>query len=241
MKKKLCLIITSLIIAMIFTPGCAWAKNIPAPQTTSQTTEQPVTYRYVLPFKADSVSEDALGDIRTNGDYRSYNPDNMLCYMGYYQAEDFVTLVFGEDSPIELRNVELFVSENLTVPRTVDGILYREEDHKKYITFKFETTYIRSPYGPRLWDAVGVWRNFQLPTKESENKSYYYIVTERNGNPDYPYSGAGIGECIQTDVIEQSYWTDYRFNRISEWYSAEEDAWRHEYEEDLITDYMPLE
>ena len=99
------------------------------------------TYKYVVHEKSGDVSFEDLGDIRTDGDFNKCNPKNMLKYEGFYKGPDYVTLVFDDSSPIGLRNVELFISEEVWLQQFLEGILYRREHGKKYVGFKFKTVF----------------------------------------------------------------------------------------------------
>ncbi len=205
-----------------------------------------VTYRFVTEYKIRNgkITEDDLGDIRTDGEFVSYSPDNMLRYIGYYQGLDFVTLVFEKKSPISLHNAELYASNTDLTPTwppvTVDGILYREECGKKYITFKFETRYHDKDGVQTQWDAVQGARCFMLPASETEPMSYFFINTGKSHNRDENYC-ASAGRCTQKEVLERSYWTDYRFDMECDNYSVITNKWEHEISQDRITDNMPLE
>ena len=208
--------------------------------------KDPVTYRFVTEYKIRNgeITEDDLGDIRTDGEFVSYSSDNMLRYIGYYQGLDFVTLVFEKKSPITLHNAELYASNNNLTPSwppvTVDGILYREEDGKKYITFKFETRYNVSDGVQTQWDAVQGARCFILPASETEPMSYFFINTGKSYKHDENYC-ASVGRCTQKDVLDRSTWTDYKYDFECDNYSVITNKWEHEILKDNITDNMPIE
>ena len=45
----------------------------------------------------------------------------------------------------------------------------------------------------------------------------------------------------QTQEIEQSYWTDYMYDQILQYYNAETGKWTEKVLEDQMTNNMPLE
>lgn len=196
-------------------------------------------YKFVVERKADEVTEDSLGDIVTEGDYYEADPRNMLSYTGAYKGLDYVTLIFDGNSPIGLDNIEMYLSKDSLLNRNLDGILYREKDGSKYITFKYETTFLEYPDGTtEQFDSARSENSFTIPTKADEPMSYYLISIKPVQDSDYE---AFVGEFVQKEVIEQSYWTDYKYDKVIQYYDKETGSWTEESTKDLYTDNMPLE
>lgn len=196
-------------------------------------------YKFVVERKADEVTEDSLGDIVTEGDYYEADSRNMLSYTGAYKGLDYVTLIFDGNSPIGLDNIEMYLSEDPLLNRNLDGILYQEKGGSKYITFKYETTFLEYPDGTtEQFDSARSENSFTIPTKADEPMSYYLISIKPVQDSDYE---AFVGEFVQKEVIEQSYWTDYKYDKVIQYYDKETGSWTEESTKDLYTDNMPLE
>lgn len=221
------------LMAMSCFAGCKKVKSGRIRQRDSK------LYKFVVERKADEVTKDSLGDIVTEGDYYEADPNNMLCYTGAYKGPDYVTLIFDGNSPIDLENIELYISEDSLLNRNLDGILYQEKDSSKYITFKYETKFLEYPDGTtEQFDSARSETSFTIPTKADEPMSYYIIRITPVPNSDYE---AFVGEFVQKEVIEQSYWTDYKYDKVIQYYDRETGSWTEESTKDLYTDNMPLE
>ena len=168
-------------------------------------------HRFVTEWKTDEIEEESLGEIMTEGEYCEVNPDNILSYKGTYKGPDYVTLVFDSSSPINLENVELCINEQKNYNFNLNGILYQEKDGNKYITFKYESTQSEIA--------------FILPTKTGEPMSYYLICIKPIFYKDYE---ANVSEYIQREVVERSYYTDYRYDVLTQYYDRESDSWTEE-------------
>ena len=200
------------------------------------------TYKYVVEDALDKISVDNLGDIRSDGDFNKCNPKNMLKYEGYYRGLDFVTLVFDDSSPVGLRNVELFITNKVWLQQFLEGILYRRENGKKYVEFKFSTI-IHS--ADNQMDTAKYSRGFRLPTKEAEEMSYYSITI--SPLPSMAFSDlkydAFVAEYKQKEVIQQSgyglTWNDYKYDVVHQYYFADSDKWETVKEKDCMTNLAP--
>ena len=198
------------------------------------------TYKFIVSEKADEVTMEDLGEMRTDGDFHETNPNNMLKYLGYYSGLDFVTLVFDKSSPIGLRNVELFISEKCWLQSFHEGVLYRVENGKKYVEFKFKTI-IHS--NNNQMDTAKYSREFGFPYKASEPQSYYQVrILPFRGISDVEYD-ACVCKSVQKAVINQSgygfTWTDYKYDMELQYYFADSDKWETVTKKDMVTDYAP--
>ncbi|MCR5328249.1 MAG: hypothetical protein K6E12_05330 [Saccharofermentans sp.] len=198
------------------------------------------TYKYVVEDALDKISVDDLGDIRTDGDFNKCNPKNMLKYEGYYRGLDYVTLVFDDSSPVGLQNVELFITNKVWLQQFLEGILYRRENGKKYVGFKFTTIFHSAN---DQMDTAKYSREFRLPTKESEVMSYYEIrILPFRGFSDVDYD-ACVAEFKQKKVIQQSgygfNWEDYKYDVVYQYYFADSDKWETVKEKDCMTNWAP--
>ena len=244
MKNRFCsrcfkIMVTVLILCLTLScfSGCNSASKKSSKKSSK--TQEAVTYRFVVLDKEDEVTEESLGDIRTDGDFTQCDSHNMLKYEGFYQGNDFVTLVFDESSKIDVQNVEMFVSERNWISSYLEGVLYRCEDGKKYVEYKFETLEFEHEEGMVPFDSVGRNYLYKLPTVKSEPMSYYSIMI-KHGQLDPGYD-CYVAECTQTSSIEQSYWTDYTYDMEIQYYHADTGKWETEKEKDCMTDNMPLE
>ena len=192
-------------------------------------------HRYVTEWKTDEIEEDSLGEIVTAGEFYEVDSNNMLRYKGAYKGLDYVTLVFDNSSPVNLENVELCISEQRNFNHFFEGILYQEKDGNKYITFKYETIIYRT--GGQHEATRGV-NTFILPTNAEEPMSYYLISIKPLFHEDYE---AGVSEYIQKESVDRSYYTDYIYDVMTQYYDRETDRWTEEILEDLETNNMPLE
>ena len=164
----------------------------------------------------------------------------MLGYTGAYKGLDYVTLVFESNSPINLENIELCISEDTVANCNFEGILYQVKDGKKYVMFKYETQFFEYPDGRiEQYNSAKVEKSFDFPTKAGEPMSYYFIrITPFLKSDDFE---AYVCECVQKEVVEQNYWTDYKYDKHGQYYDKETDSWTDEFSQDLMTDNMPLE
>ena len=226
-RKQLSVIIL-LIMAMTCFAGCK-----------KQSSEDHELHKFISQRKLDEITEEDLGDIITEGDYYGVNPDNMLSYMGAYKGLDYVTLVFESDSPISLENIELCISENTVFNTNFEGILYQRKDDKKFVMFKFETQIFEYPDGRiEQYNTAKIEKSFNFPTKAGEPMSYYFIRISPYIADDYY---AAVSENIQKEIVDQSYWTDYKYDSRNQYYDKETDSWTEEFLQDCMTNNMPLE
>ena len=146
--------------------------------------------------------------------------------------------------PVPFRNRKLVVfsigiSYNRPVIKFFEGILYQEKDGNKYITFKYRTEFYEYPDGSvEQLNATKTENSFNIHTKPGEPMSFYRISIKPVLNNDYE---ASVSEYIQKEAVEQSYWTDYKYDELTQYYDKETDSWTEETTKDLITDNMPLE
>ncbi len=232
-----------IILALAFAAGCfGCAKKVDKHKSRKKTESE--TYRFVATYRKDEVDEDSLGDIRTEGDLNECDPGNMLHYLGFYRGLDYVTIVFDDTSPIDLHNAELAAEMDSRMPARparLEGVIYRESEGKKYVTFKFLTDYYDNYGEHEQIDSVGNWSRFYFPISEDEPMSFYYVIAEELP-PQYDRAPEiEVGQYIQRQEIEQSYWMDYRYDRITEAYSGNTGRWEREEVTDQMTNNMPLE
>jgi hypothetical protein len=225
-SKCMALILVISVLALCFS-GCSNEKT-------------GFTYKFVVLEKADEIKTEDLGELRTDGDFHEVNPNNMLKYLGYYSGPDFVTIVFDKSSPIGLRNVELFISEKCWLQSFHEGVLYRKENGKKYVEFKFRTI-IHS--NNKQMDTAKYSREFSFPYKASEPMSFYQVcILPFRGISDVEYD-ACVCKAVQKAVINQSgygfNWTDYKYDLELQYYFADSDKWETATKKDMKTDHAP--
>jgi hypothetical protein len=85
----------------------------------------------------------------------------------------------------------------------------------------------------------------QFPLNDKDHESYYSVdfngFKTRSYNPNVVEYDMCIVKKTQTAVIEQSYWTDYKYDEIIQYYSHDTGKWTQKEAYDLRTNYMPLE
>ena len=185
------------------------------------------------------MSPESLGEIKTDGEFREADPDNMLKYEGCYKGLDYVTLVFDDSSPITRENAELFITGEEWINSDLEGVLYQEKGGRKYVEYAFRTRSNIKGGKSEQSDTVNIARSFKLPIKEDEPMTYYRVVIAPTKGINY--FNACVEKCTQTGVIECSDWTDYTYDVERECYYEDSGKWEREDEKDLKTDNMPLE
>ena len=213
-SKCIALILAISVLALCFS-GCSNEKT-------------GFTYKFVVLEKADEVKTEDLGEMRTDGEFHEINPNNMLKYLGYYSGPDFVTLVFDQSSPIGL------------LQQFHEGVLYKKENGKKYVEFKFKTIFHNKN---NQMDTAKYSREFGFPYKASEPMSYYQVcILPFRGISDVEYD-ACVCKYVQKAVINQSgygfNWTDYKYDLELQYYFADSDKWETAMKKDMKTDHAP--
>ena len=188
----------------------------------------------------EDFSEAELGDIRTDGDYVGCNPDNMLKLKGVYTGLDFVTLVFDASSPVEPEQVRRFADKHYNA--YFQGVIYKNDLACKFVTYQYKTI-IFEQTDTQMKTASKLAVQFYL----SDNKPMSYYSIDFRGyktsvkNPKMIEYDLCILKRIQTGVIEESYWTDYTYDEIAQYYSHETGKWTQKETFGRRTNNMPLE
>lgn len=188
----------------------------------------------------ENFTEAELGDIRTDGDYVGCNPDNMLKLQGVYTGPDFVTLVFDASSPVQPEQVKRYADTRYN--GFFQGVIYKRDLTCKYVTYQYETI-IHKQTDEQMKTASKL--SVQFPLNDKDHESYYSVdfngFKTRSYNPNVVEYDMCIVKKTQTAVIEQSYWTDYKYDEIIQYYSHDTGKWTQKEAYDLRTNYMPLE
>lgn len=190
----------------------------------------------------EGFSESALGGIRKDGEFKACDANNMLKFQGYYRGYDFITFVFDAASPINEEHVRRSVDTNHGF--YFQGAVYQTDLTHKYVTFQYKTrSYVKS--GETVYSDAVSDRVFKFPLNGEEHETYYSIGIRGNRglhiNTDVGDYDLSISSRIQTDIIEESYWTDYRYDQLTQYFNAETGKWTEQEVKNKKTDYMPLE
>lgn len=225
-KRKITLLIAILMLVAGIFSGCRAG------------TRKFVSQQY-LKYHED-FSEAELGDIRTDGDYVGCNPDNMLKLKGIYTGLDFVTLVFDASSPVEPEQVRRFADKHYNA--YFQGVIYKNDLACKFVTYQYKTI-IFEQTDTQMKTASKLAVQFYL---SDEKPMSYYSVDFRGfktsvKNPKMIEYDLCILKRKQTGVIEESYWTDYTYDDIAQYYSHATGKWTQKETFGRRTNNMPLE
>ena len=227
MKKSIVLLLMAvLLIAVAALAGCG-----------------AVTEKYVNGSYAECNPEFGkpdLGGIVTEGDFVKCNDKNLLKFRGYYKGSHFITLVFDSSSPVDGKMLERYVDKENE--RYLQGVIYKKDLTSKYVTFQFEP--LTNEKTGLEFDRADT-RFFEFPENKSEPESYYFLSLRSYGS----YQGISgirkdnfiISHRTQKEVVEQSYWTDYKFDETVQYYDDDTGKWTTEKLVDQMTNNMPLE
>lgn len=180
-----------------------------------------------------------LNGIVKEGDFIACNDDNLLKFQGYYKGLDYITLVFEVSSPIDAKMVKRCAGESHS--GSLQGVIYDKDLDHEYVTFQYET-FIYEKNGEVIQsDKTKTVNSFRFPLSDNEPASYYYLNIKGYSNNKYKDVDMVISLRTQTTVVEQSYWTDYKYDETIQYYNAGTEKWTQEEINDQMTDNMPLE
>jgi hypothetical protein len=224
-KRKITLLITILMLVAGAFSGCRAG------------TRKYVSQEYLK--RHEDFSEEELGDIRTDGDYVGCNPDNMLKLKGIYTGLDFVTLVFDASSPVQPEQARRFADKHYNA--YFQGVIYKNDLACKFVTYQYAT--IIHNNGIQMKTASKLAVQFYL--NDEEPMSYYSVdfrgfKTSVKNSKMVEYD-MYIVKRKQTGVINESYWTDYTYDEIAQYYSRDTGKWTQKETLDRRTNNMPLE
>lgn len=241
MKAKAILIISIVLFIAILT-GCSEGVttfDLPDPIMLTKT-EKFVNQSYLKRHEDFSKSE--LGGIRKDSRFTACSHENLLRFCGYYSGLDFVTLVFERSSPVETDQLKRDAEQRYN--SRLQGIIYYQDASYKYVTYQYEPSIYEKNGEPTQGRSVND-RRFSFKLNDKEPETYYQIdVRGLRGK----YLNKDLEECdmviyyrLQTGVIEQSYWTDYRYDETRQFYHADKEKWNTSMIHNKKTNYMPLE
>lgn len=184
-----------------------------------------------------------LGGIVMEGEFISCNSDNLLKFEGYYKTLDTITLVFDASSPISGKMLKRYADTHYNA--NFQGVIYKSGLMHKYVTYQFEQFSYEKDGEVIHVDKAKV-RSFRFPLSDTEPQSFYYLdIKGYRGNKGIKDELKEVdmvaSKCTQTQEIEQSYWTDYMYDQILQYYNAETGKWTEKVLEDQMTNNMPLE
>ena len=241
MKAKAFLIVSIVLLVAVLT-GCTGgmkAFDVPDPIMLTKS-EKFVNLSYQK--RNEDFSKKDLGSIRKDSLFTSCSPENLLRFCGYYKGFDFVTLVFEASSPIETdqlkRDAETRYSARL------QGIIYYRDPNYKYVTYQYEPfIYEKNGEVTQTNTVNDKFFTFKLNGKEPE--TYYRIdikgLRGKYLNKDLEPCDMVIYYRVQKEVLEQSYWTDYKYDETRQFYHADTEKWNTSMVHNKKTNYMPLE
>jgi len=184
-----------------------------------------------------------LGGIVMEGEFISCNSDNLLKFEGYYKTLDTITLVFDASSPISGKMLKRYADTHYNA--NFQGVIYKSGLMHKYVTYQFEPFSYEKDGEVIHVDKAKV-RSFRFPLSDTEPQSFYYLdIKGYRGNKGIKDELKEVdmvaSKYTQTQEIEQSYWTDYMYDQILQYYNAETGKWTEKVLEDQMTNNMPLE
>ena len=184
-----------------------------------------------------------LGGIVMEGEFTRCNSDNLLKFEGYYKTLDTITLVFDASSPISGKMLKRYADTHYNA--NFQGVIYKSGLMHKYVTYQFEPFSYEKDGEVIHVDKAKV-RSFRFPLSDTEPQSFYYLdIKGYRGNKGIKDELKEVdmvaSKYTQTQEIEQSYWTDYMYDQILQYYNAETGKWTEKVLEDQVTNNMPLE
>lgn len=184
-----------------------------------------------------------LGGIVMEGEFTRCNSDNLLKFEGYYKTLDTITLVFDASSPISGKMLKRYADTHYNA--NFQGVIYKSGFMHKYVTYQFEPFSYEKDGEVIHVDKAKV-RSFRFPLSDTEPQSFYYLdIKGYRGNKGIKDELKEVdmvaSKYTQTQEIEQSYWTDYMYDQILQYYNAETGKWTEKVLEDQMTNNMPLE
>ena len=184
-----------------------------------------------------------LGGIVMEGEFTRCNSDNLLKFEGYYKTLDTITLVFDASSPISGKMLKRYADTHYNA--NFQGVIYKSGLMHKYVTYQFKPFSYEKDGEVIHVDKAKV-RSFRFPLSDTEPQSFYYLdIKGYRGNKGIKDELKEVdmvaSKYTQTQEIEQSYWTDYMYDQILQYYNAETGKWTEKVLEDQMTNNMPLE
>lgn len=184
-----------------------------------------------------------LGGIVMEGEFTRCNSDNLLKFEGYYKTLDTITLVFDASSPISGKMLKRYADTHYNA--NFQGVIYKSGLMHKYVTYQFKPFSYEKDGEVIHVDKAKV-RSFRFPLIDTEPQSFYYLdIKGYRGNKGIKDELKEVdmvaSKYTQTQEIEQSYWTDYMYDQILQYYNAETGKWTEKVLEDQMTNNMPLE
>ncbi|MBO4450570.1 MAG: hypothetical protein J5777_08280 [Clostridiales bacterium] len=238
-RKRAVLIITLTLLMAALTGCVGGIRDIDIPGIITRT-DKYVNQSYAE--RHEDFSKKDLGGIRKDSRFIYCSPENLMRFRGYYRGLDFVTLVFEAASPVETEQLRREAEERYNI--RLQGIIYSQDPDYKYVTYQYEPLIYNVHGEPTQESSVNdSYFTFKLNDKESE--TYYRInikgLRGKYMNKDLEACEMVIYHRIQTEVIEESYWTDYRYNETRQFYHADTEKWNTSVIRNSKTNYMPLE
>lgn len=239
---KRALFLCSLLLIVSIFAGCAdWTSYgaDPVPGLNLKT-EKFVCLSYAK--YDEDFSRGDLGAIRTEGGFTYCSSNNMLKFRGYYRGLDFITLVFEKSSPINSGMLKRDADNRYS--RSLQGMIFAQDSHHKFVTYQYETA-IYDKNGEPSQAKTASANSFKFQVSDDEPETYYSINLRgykgKYLNKDLEECDMVITHRVQTEVLPQSYWTDYGYDETQQFYHADKLKWNTRDFNDKRTNYMPLE
>ena len=241
MKKKAILLISIVLIIAVLTGCSGGMRSFELSDPIMLTMSEKFVNQSYLKRHQDFSKKD-LGGIRKDSLFTACSHENMLRFCGYYKGLDFVTLVFERESPVETDQLKRATDQGYNA--RLQGIIYYQDPSYKYVTYQYEPAIYEKNGEPTQKSSVNDSRfSFKLNDREAE--TYYQInIKGLQGK----YLNYDLEECdmtiyyrLQTEVIEESYWTDYRYDETWQFYHADTEQWNTSMTQNKKTYYMPIE
>ena len=241
MKKKAILLISIVLIITVLTGCSGGMRTFDLSDPIMLTMSEKFVNQSYLKRHQDFSKKD-LGGIRKDSLFTACSHENMLRFCGYYKGLDFVTLVFERESPIETDQLKRATDQGYNA--RLQGIIYYQDPSYKYVTYQYEPAIYEKNGEPTQKSSVNDSRfSFKLNDREAE--TYYQInikgLQGKYLNYDLEECDMEIRYRVQKEAIEQSYWTDYRYDETRQFYHSDSEKWNTSMVRDKKTDYMPLE
>ena len=240
-RKRSILIVSILLFISVLT-GCSGGMRIidlPDPLMIPKT-EKFINQSYLK--RNEDFSKNDLRNIRKDSRFTACSPENLLRFCGYYKGLDFVTLVFETSSPVETDQLKRDAEQRYSA--RLQGIIYYQDPYYKYVTYQYE---------PFVYEKNGVMTQsntvsdsyFKFRLNDKEPETYYQInikgLRGKYLNKDLEECDMEIRYRVQKAVVEQSYWTDYKYDETRQFYHADKEKWNTSMIHNKKTNYMPLE
>ena len=234
--------IVSIVLLVAVLTGCTGgmkAFDVPDPIMLTKS-EKFINLSYQK--RHEDFSKKDLGSIRKDSLFTSCSPENLLRFCGYYKGLDFVTLVFELSSPVESDQLKRDADERYNA--RLQGIIYYQDPNYKYVTYQYEP-FIYEKNGEVTQTNTVNDKFFTFKLNDKEHETYYRIdikgLRGKYLNKDLEPCDMVIYYRVQTEVLEQSYWTDYKYDETRQFYHADTEKWNTSMVHNKKTNYMPLE